>query len=1346
DRLVQSHAPDAPPRTAALTAALALATELLAEVPPAFFASASPSATADSAPLLSGAALAAALYASPGPTDSVDESALAPAPLPPPIDSRVLLSAGLSASLALVHASATGDDNECRLLLPPVANAVELLLDLAAGARGVRVAWDPAAWVAGVLGRLSGARGGDEGERERGMASVRAFAGDRALVRLVLRLGAGEDEGGIVPCARSDGRVGEALADKLLAYLLPGAAPCYLEAVQLLWAVEALAPGRRTLEGLISRRLGSEDPRERERAFEAFGNLWRFTEDAQLPGVLLRNPMFATLDALKSDDLSVRRAAEAWMRCSLKSYIRVLDPLLFALLDPAISPRATMLKVGGVRVPVVEYARAFDQAKVHHVLDNLLALARFGGQGFVRIAKGSWLKHTLDPALRERVITADLETHTYLDGMIVLLLRFLRADPADSLVATLGPLNAHIHAVVAELLQVLISRGESELAGLAAIESALTVRLYLSIHRGELDLQNKLLHVLHSVIHASMSAPPRRGGHQQSPSVASTAPTNDAQPPDLTHDELFVRVLSDAIKQSNNAVVHHWIDFLLMTIPQFRHSLHTVVLPLVDKLVACLDALIADFRACYSDAVDADLDTASSATDAEFTVITNALERLLLIAVSESVSVAGEDESRTADRLAGDTGSSGGGGGGGGTGAGGLLGYMTGVLSHQELETGDVPEQVKAKHQTLQRVRDAVGLLLVAWDVTSALDGGVDDDRSSSQAHFAVRIRVRARRALERIHKAVPGDVFEDLVGYWSRTCGARGETELRVFAMLQLLQPSPQSTVAALCEKLNPRHAAPKHKSPHSPSEDVAFAFLEAYVDRMEGPHAVQVWSTVLGFTRDVLSNQSSNRSLVFPTLRVFTALSEKISQTSALEDRRLRRDLQEAFVRLADATIQLAGRASEAGSWLRKAAADGSAVNGDSDSVASEKTKDERSSVVETDKKAPAAAGEKVFVREITEYLAQRIVPDLKRFLVDPDKTAGVCSNMVYYVVSPAFKTRNKTFEADPAIFALLHEMTKNPQTVKAWRSLVSDAFGDNRFFNAPPSANTSWKPLVQALMLSDKERFAEFASKISTASSANIFTNRELESLSRALSLRRLTYVLLTGPKDRYLTQLPVMQEKVVDLLRSPVGDMVHAEVYLCLRVLFCRIDNQHLSGLWPVILTELLRLFDSLVDQTVPDDSDLLQLVLSACKFLDLTLVLQTEEFQIHEWMFVTDTVDAMYPPENWLPQAIMDRLGEILSGPRPPGITSMAPVGDTTTLIDLEASTVSNEGDAVAGPSARRPLLPARRIRSIRELEPFFATVSLAAYESIYKSGCRIDWDAVERSLERDVFEGKSERP
>ena len=52
----------------------------------------------------------------------------------------------------------------------------------------------------------------------------------------------------------------------------------------------------------------------------------------------------------------------------------------------------------------------------------------------------------------------------------------------------------------------------------------------------------------------------------------------------------------------------------------------------------------------------------------------------------------------------------------------------------------------------------------------------------------------------------------------------------------------------------------------------------------------------------------------------------------------------------------------------------------------------------------------------------------------------------------------------------------MVKNPATVKAWRAQIGDTFLDNRFFNAPPSSHTSWKPLIQALMASDKERLVE------------------------------------------------------------------------------------------------------------------------------------------------------------------------------------------------------------------------------------------------------------------------------
>lgn len=47
-----------------------------------------------------------------------------------------------------------------------------------------------------------------------------------------------------------------------------------------------------------------------------------FVDDSQQPGFRLKVPTLILLDSLKDDDPNVRRIAETWMRCSLRSYLR----------------------------------------------------------------------------------------------------------------------------------------------------------------------------------------------------------------------------------------------------------------------------------------------------------------------------------------------------------------------------------------------------------------------------------------------------------------------------------------------------------------------------------------------------------------------------------------------------------------------------------------------------------------------------------------------------------------------------------------------------------------------------------------------------------------------------------------------------------------------------------------------------------------------------------------------------------------------------------------------------------------------------------------------------------------
>lgn len=242
--------------------------------------------------------------------------------------------------------------------------------------------------------------------------------------------------------------------------------------------------------------------------------------------------------------------------------------------------------------------------------------------------------------------------------------------------------NQRIHAVTGDLLQIVISRGELPTSELQAIENALVNRLAVCIHRQELDLQNKLLHVLHAVIAALAVVPERRRS-------ASVTSKDGAVAATASEKEAFVRVVADGItRQGNSAVVHHWIDFLLMTVPHFRRSLTDLIEPLVDRLTSRAQDLVFQLRLSYAPATPRAA-LGSGVTDADFAVVINALERLLIVAVDEgAANPEAEDEAKLIKSPASD-----------GAGFLGGIGGVFGVLGSSDLPASQPAEQkVRADH------------------------------------------------------------------------------------------------------------------------------------------------------------------------------------------------------------------------------------------------------------------------------------------------------------------------------------------------------------------------------------------------------------------------------------------------------------------------------------------------------------------------------------------------------------------------------------------------------------------------------------------------------------------------
>ena len=242
-------------------------------------------------------------------------------------------------------------------------------------------------------------------------------------------------------------------------------------------------------------------------------------------------------------------------------------------------------------------------------------------------------------------------------------------------------MNAVIQSTSVDLLQTIVSRGEIDSVSLEIIEAAVIGKLFYCIHTSRLDLQNKLLHLLHSVISASLShTDPNKPKQTRAPRQRQNdGPVEDiysqGHPTDSTsrsHDinPLLIQTLVDGIAlPTNRPVFQHWLDFILMAVPQFQPTLETVVSPLIDCLCRQLLAALEDVRQASAHPPPDHEDISSCTTDAEMIMFLNGLERLILLSLPRgSDPNQDEEDTPTAEKSAQE-------------GSSGLLGYVSNVFS-----------------------------------------------------------------------------------------------------------------------------------------------------------------------------------------------------------------------------------------------------------------------------------------------------------------------------------------------------------------------------------------------------------------------------------------------------------------------------------------------------------------------------------------------------------------------------------------------------------------------------------------------------------------------------------------
>jgi hypothetical protein len=372
--------------------------------------------------------------------------------------------------------------------------------------------------------------------------------------------------------------------------------------------------------------------------------------------------------------------------------------------------------------------------------------------------------------------------------------------------------------------------------------------------------------------------------------------------------------------------------------------------------------------------------------------------------------------------------------------------------------------------------------------------------------------------------------------------------------------------------------------------------------------------------------------------------------------------------------------------------------------------------------------------------------IVPKLPLILVENDRVAKVVSDMSTSVIGPSFRAKAFPENVSRGLLDLLQSLTKVAQGNKLLKKDISDAFNDPKFFNAPlPLLRESWLPILAQWTQSDKERVPELCSRISAPTTAGIMfgvgaaSARQEADRKTQLNLRRIALLILASPEDAFTPNIPQILEKVVELLTathatSP-SSATRADVLILLRAIILRTSHVHLASLWPIVNGELTASLSSLL----PDANNKIHYnnagIIQACKLLDELVVLDPDDFQLSEWLFISDTIDAVYKPST--PPALLsltDEINEILShsalGPSvvPPHIETDEP--KRSLFLDPLIESLEEEEDAAVLDMARSELVS-------RVVRPFLGNLAMNAFEARYGGG-EADWEGVWGSVVKDA--------
>ncbi|KAI1408841.1 putative regulator of reproduction dopa [Hypoxylon sp. FL1857] len=883
---------------------------------------------------------------------------------------------------------------------------------------------------------------------------------------------------------------------------------------------------------------------------------------------------------------------------------------------------------------------------------------------------------------------------------------------------------AQLHRCALTFLHQILLNPYAEALSRLKLEDALIDRLAQSLDGPDPYIQVLLLDVVFATLRlrdAAPAEPPsspigeKRSMNYPSGSVRLSQTSLERLPEVTAPPPTLLKCIQAGLSSpSSRTVLDSWVGFLAECLPFYANSIFQVLIPLVETLCGQVASTFSNLQTTFKQ--NGKPSETISAPETTLISLLNALEQVLARAHEQLV----DEEARAQVTKSPEQ-------------PQGFFGNMvSGVFN------SDAPQSRSAtandRLTVLLAFQDAVRMCFKIWSWGQGSEATTLDMNSASSFNYtSLRMRNRARRLLEHVFAAEALECLETVVDIWRASLTDPDPTKHReVFNLLPALDGSrPRHTIPAIFNAIysrtNPSALENSRKSTLTielQDTDLVI-FLVDYTRSLEDDTMDEIWQDCMIFLKDLLGNPFPHRQTL-PSLLEFAAiLGEKVDNTNFGEQRKMRRELGELFLRLLTAIFT-----------TRPASF--------SDGVSTSQS--DRSKVGESRLVSPGDRADDVV------GILCNIVPNLPKILVESDRVLTAASAISANVIGPSIRSKAFPDTISKSTLTLLQELTRLQGNQKTWKKDIGDAFNDSRFFSSPVSVvRSDWLPLLKLWTITDKDRMTEILSRITPPTTAGIVfgvgaTSARLEADRKTqLNLRRVAALILACGADTFVTDLPNILEHIIELLAatstSSPSSTTRADIYMVVRALVLRTSAIHLAPLWPTVNAELHAAISSVAapDNSASSDTFNNTSVLQACKLLDLLIAAAPDDFQLHEWLFVTDTIDAIYRTASYQPVALVDELSEELGN-----------TGATASALQTESAAAI----AATNGGHRRPLLGVpggindelavdRKDELVAKiLRPFFGQLSIYAFESTYAMGT-LDTEACVDGLLRDLFDERT---